>query len=73
MRINEIRNSQQFQDLCQLLLAAEYSDFQALDDSSGEKGSDWYVPSIAQLFAIYCPEKHPAPQTYFQRRSRVTW
>lgn len=70
MRISEIRNSQQFQDLCQLLLAAEYSDFQALDDSSGDKGSDGYVPSMGRLFAIYCPEKHPTPKTYFQRKIR---
>lgn len=71
MRISEIRNSQQFQDFCQQLLAAEYSDFQALDDSGGDKGSDGYVPSIGRLFAIYCPEKHPPPKTYFQRKIRT--
>ncbi|MGI8639963.1 MAG: hypothetical protein ACR2MG_08400 [Pyrinomonadaceae bacterium] len=30
MRISEIRNSQEFQDLCQQLLAAEYEDFEIL-------------------------------------------
>jgi hypothetical protein len=36
MRISEIRNSQEFQDLCQQLLAAEYEDFEILDGSSGD-------------------------------------
>jgi hypothetical protein len=70
MRISEIRNSQYFQDLCQQLFAAEYSDFQVLDDSTGDKGCDGYVPSSGRMFAIYCPEKRPPPRAYYQRKIR---
>jgi tetratricopeptide (TPR) repeat protein len=70
MRISEIRNSQQFQDFCQQLLAAEYDDFQGVDDSRGDKGTDGYVPSIGRLFAIYCPEKQLPPKSYYQRKIR---
>jgi tetratricopeptide (TPR) repeat protein len=66
MYIREIRNSQEFQDLCQQLLAAEYDDFQIVDDSSGDKGNDGYVPSKKRLYAIYCPEKHPPPKEYYR-------
>ena len=59
MRISEIRNSQQFQDFCQQVLAAEFSDFQVLDDSSGDQGIDGYIPSSRRLFAMTCPEKSP--------------
>jgi hypothetical protein len=64
MQIREIRNSQDFQDLCQQVLAAEYDDFQVLDDSGGDKGNDGYIPSKRRLFAMYCPEKHPTPDKY---------
>jgi hypothetical protein len=66
MRIREIRNSQDFQDLCQQVLAAEYDDFQVLDDSAGDQGNDGFIPSNHRLFAIYCPEKHPTPAKYYK-------
>lgn len=66
MRIREIRNSQDFQDLCQQVLAAEYDDFQVLDDSAGDQGNDGFIPSSHRLFAIYCPEKHPTPAKYYK-------
>jgi tetratricopeptide (TPR) repeat protein len=66
MYIREIRNSQEFQDLCQQLLAAEYDDFQVVDDSSGDRGNDGYIPSQKRLYAIYCPEKHPPPKEYYR-------
>lgn len=70
MRISDIRNTQQFQDLCQQLFAAEYEDLEVPDDSSGDEGSDGYVPSLRRLFAIYCPEKYPPPNEYYQRKIR---
>lgn len=70
MRISEIRNSQDFQDLCQQLLAAEYDDFEILDDSSGDWGSDGYSAAKKRLFAIYCPEKVPPPAEYYQNKIR---
>jgi tetratricopeptide (TPR) repeat protein len=70
MRISEIRNTQEFQDLCQQLLAAEYEDFEILDDSSGDGGSDGYVLSNKRLFAIYCPEKFPPPVEYYKNKIR---
>lgn len=70
MRIREIRDAQFFQDFCQQLLAAEYEDFQAIDDSSGDSGSDGYVPSKRRLFAMYCPESHPTPKKYYQDKIR---
>src|SRR5437867_1749652 len=63
MRIREIRNSEYFQDFCQKLFAAEWDDFQSIDDSGGDKGNDGYIPSQGRLFAIYCPEK-PASADY---------
>lgn len=70
MRISEIRNSQQFQDFCQQVLAAEFPDFQVLDDSSGDKGIDGYIPSSRRLFAMYCPEKFPPRKQYYQKKIR---
>lgn len=70
MHIREIRNSQYFQDLCQQLLAAEYTDFQVIDDSGGDAGNDGYVPSLRRLYAIYCPEDHPTLREYYQRKIR---
>lgn len=70
MRISEIRNSQEFQDLCQQLLAAEYEDFEILDDSSGDGGSDGYSPTKKRLFAVYCPAKSPPPVEYYQKKIR---
>lgn len=70
MRISDIRNTQQFQDLCQQLFAAVYEDLEVPDDSSGDEGSDGYVPSKRRLFAIYCPEKYPPPDEYYQRKIR---
>lgn len=68
MYIREIRNSQYFQELCQQLLAAEYPDFQVIDDSGGDAGNDGYVPSLQTLYAIYCPENNPTPKRYYQRK-----
>lgn len=68
MRIREIREPQQFQDLCQQVLAAEHDDFQVLDDSRGDEGNDGYIPSQRRLFAIYCPEKHPTPPEYYKTK-----
>jgi hypothetical protein len=70
MLISEMRNSQLFQDLCQQLFAAEYDDFQMVDDSYGDKGCDGYVPSRHRLFAIYCPEKSPTPIEYYRSKIR---
>jgi tetratricopeptide (TPR) repeat protein len=70
VQIREIRNAQYFQDFCQQILAAEYEDFQALDDSHGDSGSDGYVPSKRRLFAIYCPESHPTPERYYKDKIR---
>ena len=70
MRISEIRNTQQFQDLCQSLLVAEYENTQIVRDSSGDKGMDAYVPSTRTLYAVYCPEIAPTPKEYYQRKIR---
>lgn len=70
MPISDMRNSQRFQDLCQQLFAAEYEDFQHVDDSRGDKGCDGYVPSRRRLFAIYCPEKSPTPIEYYKSKIR---
>jgi tetratricopeptide (TPR) repeat protein len=70
MRISDIRNTQLFQDLCQTLFAAEYPDIEIPDDSSGDEGNDGYIPSQRRLFAIYCPEKYPPPDEYYERKIR---
>jgi predicted NACHT family NTPase len=68
MILREIRDSVFFQELCQRVLAAEYEDFQSIDDSGGDKGNDGYVPSLKRLFAIYCPEKDRTPKTEYIRK-----
>jgi hypothetical protein len=70
LRISEIRNPDLFQSLCQQLLVAEYPDTQIVDDSSGDRGIDAYVPSTRTLYAMYCPEKTPTPKKYFQDKIR---
>jgi tetratricopeptide (TPR) repeat protein len=70
MRISEIRNTQQFQDLCQSLLVAEDENTQIVRDSSGDEGIDAYVPSTRTLYAVYCPEVSPTPKPYYQRKIR---
>lgn len=70
MKISEIRNTQDFQDLCQRLLQAEHPDVQLVNDSSGDAGIDAYVPSTHTLFAMYCPEVVPTPKEYYQRKIR---
>jgi hypothetical protein len=70
MRISEIRNPQDFQELCQSLLCAEFNDTQLVRDSSGDGGLDAYVPSTKTLYAMYCPEAAPAPKTYYERKIR---
>lgn len=71
MRISEIRNPQLFQDLCQQLLVTEYPDAKIVNDSRGDKGIDCYVPSSRTLYAMYCPEIHPTPKEYYQRKIRT--
>ena len=64
MRIRDIDNPETFQRLCQALLVAEYAkDFQVVDDSGGDAGNDGYLPFQKTLFAIYCPEKRPTPES----------
>ena len=48
MRISEVRNAQQFQDLCQSLLVAEDKNTQIVRDSSGDDGME--VDSKANQF-----------------------
>lgn len=70
MRISEIRNPDLFQSLCQQLLVAEYPDTRIVDDSSGDRGIDAYIPSTRTLYAMYCPEKTPTPEKYFRDKVR---
>lgn len=43
--------------LCKALFAAEYEDFEVVDDSGGDAGNDGYSASREVLFQMYCPEK----------------
>jgi len=55
--IKQITSPDLFSRLCKALFAAEYTDFQTIDDSGGDKGNDGYSESQKALFAFYCPEK----------------
>jgi tetratricopeptide (TPR) repeat protein len=55
--ISQITSSDLFVRLAKALLAAEYKDFQTIDDSGGDSGNDGYSESKEILFQIYCPEK----------------
>ncbi|MBI3888209.1 tetratricopeptide repeat protein [Candidatus Nomurabacteria bacterium] len=67
--ISQINESELFQKLCKLLFTAEYSDFQAIDDSAGDNGNDGYTSSNAILFAMYCPEK---PRTEVEYKAKIS-
>ncbi len=57
--------------LCKALLAAEYEDFEAVDDSGGDAGNDGYSSSQSILFQMYCPEKpEKANDTRYKRKIR---
>ena len=56
-KISQITSPDQFTKLCKYLFAAEYNDFQTIDDSGGDKGNDGYLESQKTLFQIYCPKK----------------
>ena len=55
--INLITSPDEFSKLCKHLLAAEFSDFQTIDDSGGDGGNDGYSESEKILFQLYCPKK----------------
>ncbi|MHB0865762.1 MAG: tetratricopeptide repeat protein [Minisyncoccota bacterium] len=55
--ISQITSPDQFSKLVKALLAAEYKDFQTIDDSGGDAGNDGYSESQNTLFQLYCPEK----------------
>jgi hypothetical protein len=55
--ISQITSCDLFTRLTKTLLAAEYIDFQTIDDSGGDAGNDGYSESEEILFQIYCPEK----------------
>lgn len=56
-KISQITSPDTFARLCKCILSAEFSDFQAIDDSGGDSGNDGYSESSATLFQFYCPEK----------------
>lgn len=56
-KISLITSNDLFIRLCKGLLAAEYSDFQTIDDSAGDAGNDGYSESKEFLIQMYCPEK----------------
>jgi tetratricopeptide (TPR) repeat protein len=55
--ISQITSPDLFIKLCKQLLAAEYKDFQTIDDSGGDSGNDGYSAAEEMLIQIYCPEK----------------
>jgi len=56
-KISQITSPDTFVTLVKSLLAAEYHDFQTIDDSGGDGGNDGFSESEETLFQIYCPEK----------------
>ncbi len=52
-----INSPDEFSKLCKCLFAAEFDDFQTIDDSGGDKGNDGYSEHKKRLFQIYCPRK----------------
>ncbi len=55
--ISQIISPDQFSKLCKHLFAAEFDDFQTIDDSGGDKGNDGYSEKQKTLFQLYCPKK----------------
>lgn len=69
-RIQQITSPDDFQRLCKSLLAAEYFDFQTIDDSGGDGGNDGYSADEKMLFQMFCPEK-PAKATDATYTSKI--
>lgn len=55
--IRNINSPDYFTNLCKALLAAEYTDFQTIDDSGGDGGNDGYSEKEEILFQFFCPKK----------------
>lgn len=70
--IEQIVSPDAFASLCKALLAAEYKDFQTIDDSGGDGGNDGYSESQKTLFQFYCPEKpEKANDTTYKTKIRT--
>jgi tetratricopeptide (TPR) repeat protein len=67
LKISTINEPDLFTRLCKALFAAEYEDFQDIDDSGGDEGNDGYVPSEEILFAFHCPEKPKNEAGYIKK------
>ncbi len=55
--IINIVSPDEFENLCQQILVAEFPDFEVIDDSSGDGGNDGYSASEKTLWQLYCPKK----------------
>lgn len=67
-RIEDIRDPNLFQRLVQaLFIAQQPNSFEAVDDSSGDRGNDGYDASQGALTAIYCPERDPTRARYLSK------
>ena len=56
-KIINIVSSDEFENLCQNILVAEYPDFEVIDDSAGDGGNDGYSKKEKTLWQLYCPQK----------------
>lgn len=68
--IARITSNDEFTKLFKTVLAAEYDDFQTIDDSSGDRGNDGYSEKQKMLFQQYCPEK-PENRTEANYKTKI--
>lgn len=66
--IARITSNDEFTRLFKALLAAEYEDFQTIDDSNGDKGNDGYSEKEKKLFQQYCPEKQDRTESNYKTK-----
>ena len=54
--LKDIKDGTIFQDLCEILLAAEYPDFEPVNDTMGDDGCDGKAENGQRFFQIYYPD-----------------
>ena len=68
--LKDVGSPELFQKLCEELLAAEYPDFRAIDDTKGDKGCDGLAENGRLFFQMYYPDQSGSFSSKMKRIKR---